>query len=274
MSAYHKKQKEKRRKNLFRKWHRRVGFSAALFLINLAVTGILLNHSEALELHKHFVKSDWLVNWYGIKAPNKMTCFNTNDKNKPLCQLGEKRTVGTQLLELEAPELIGVVEYQGLYYVASPEQISLYTHQWELVESVEKDPRLTSSISSIGTHSQAITSITEQPNEPLVEPNPINKIIVTAGRQHYIFDSEELSWTASDIDTASFKTPQATKDFSLEKLQAIYLDHQINYLKLVQDLHSGRIFNGIGKWVTDIVAIIIILLAISGFLAWQKRTKI
>jgi hypothetical protein len=274
MSAYHKKQKEKRRKNLFRKWHRRVGFSAALFLINLAVTGILLNHSEALELHKHFVKSDWLVNWYGIDAPNKMTCFNTSDKDKPLCQLGEKRTVGNQLLELEAPDLIGVVEYQGFYYVASPEQISLYTRQWELVESVVKDPRLASSISSIGIQSQAITFLAEQPNESIAESNLMNKIIVTAGRQHYIFDSEDLSWTASDIDTASIQTPQPTTDFSLEKLQAIYLDHQINYLKLVQDLHSGRIFNGIGKWATDIVAIIIILLAISGFLAWQKRTKI
>ena len=50
MSPYHIKQKDKKRKNLFRKWHRRIGFTAAIFLLNLAVTGILLNHSDDLEL--------------------------------------------------------------------------------------------------------------------------------------------------------------------------------------------------------------------------------
>ena len=89
MTEYKKKQNDKRRKNLFRKWHRRIGFAAALFLINLAVTGILINHSDDLELHKTYVTSDWITKAYGIRSPNSARCI---EKLK-LCQIGDRKSV-------------------------------------------------------------------------------------------------------------------------------------------------------------------------------------
>ena len=83
MSPYLKKQNDKRRKNLFRKWHRRIGFTAAIFLLNLAITGIMLNHYDDLELHKKYIESDWIIGMYGIKAPDNIICNKKiiNDKN-------------------------------------------------------------------------------------------------------------------------------------------------------------------------------------------------
>lgn len=273
MSPYHKKQKEKRRKNLFRKWHRRVGFCAALFLINLAITGILLNHSESLELHKQFVESDWLVDWYGIKAPSQATCFKTQAPEKPVCQIADKRVLGNQLLELESSDLIGIAVLEDIFYVASPDQISLYTQQWELIEIIGKDQGLPSLISAIGILKPATQSDTSLSEELLTARNSSDQLVIVSEQQHYLLNSNELTWTSTQTDISSLNLSKPTSKFSLDELQAIYLDHQINYLKLVQDLHSGRIVNSIGVWVTDIVAVIVILLTISGFLAWQKRTR-
>ena len=273
MSPYHKKQKEKRRKNLFRKWHRRVGFAAAIFLVNLAVTGVLLNHSESLELHKRFVDSDWLVDWYGIKAPDKALCYDINESSKQLCQIGEKRILENQIIVQNAPELIGISFFDKLYYVASREQISLYTEDWSLVETIEKSNGLPTPISRIGTSSPTNEINIESYKNSNSGQNAADRLVVTSGQQDYIFNPEEFTWVASQNSSVKMNVTTPSAKYSLSQLQSVYLDNQINYLKLVQDLHSGRIIDSIGKWVTDIVAIIIILLAMSGFFAWQKRTK-
>src|SRR2546430_9805712 len=58
---------------LLRRWHARIGFSALLFFLILAVTGLALNHGQSLGLDGRFVHAEWLARWYGIKSepPNK-----------------------------------------------------------------------------------------------------------------------------------------------------------------------------------------------------------
>ena len=48
-------------------WHRRIGLLGLLLVIILAVTGILLNHTEKFKLDETYINNAWLLNWYGIK---------------------------------------------------------------------------------------------------------------------------------------------------------------------------------------------------------------
>ena len=41
-------------------WHRRLGLAAAVLAMLLAVTGVLLNRTEALGLDRRFVDAEWL----------------------------------------------------------------------------------------------------------------------------------------------------------------------------------------------------------------------
>ena len=43
-------------------WHRYIGVSVALFMLILAVTGIMLNHTSRLELDKNYIQTEWLLN--------------------------------------------------------------------------------------------------------------------------------------------------------------------------------------------------------------------
>src|SRR5260221_13933957 len=53
---------------LLRRWHARIGFSAMLFFLILAVTGLILNHGEGLGLDGRYVHAGWLARWYGIQS--------------------------------------------------------------------------------------------------------------------------------------------------------------------------------------------------------------
>jgi len=223
MSPYQKKQQYKQRKNFFRKWHRRIGFTAALFLVNLAITGILLNHSDELSLHKRYVTSNWLVEWYGVKAPSTVSCLPELISGRKICQIAEKIYSDNNLLVEESTNLRGFLEHQQLIYLATENTIYIYTKEMLLVEILNNDSDL---------------------------PTPLSSI-------HRL--KPEL------LDT--FKLPSN----EMNRLKSLYLGRQITLLKLVQDLHSGRILSLPGKLLVDLVGIIVILLSISGFIAWRRR---
>ncbi|HAU07360.1 MAG TPA: peptidase, partial [Gammaproteobacteria bacterium] len=41
--------------------------------------------------------------------------------------------------------------------------------------------------------------------------------------------------------------------------------------QLVLDLHNGNILADLGRWLLDAVAIIIIIIALSGMIIWSRR---
>lgn len=47
------------------RWHRRVGITAAVLVVIISITGLILNHNTSLGLHKDFITSKWLLEWYG-----------------------------------------------------------------------------------------------------------------------------------------------------------------------------------------------------------------
>ncbi|HKB63766.1 MAG TPA: hypothetical protein VKD03_12915, partial [Burkholderiales bacterium] len=62
---------------LLRRWHARVGFSAMLFFLILAVTGLILNHGAGLGLDGRYVHAGWLARWYGIQSEPPREAFRS-----------------------------------------------------------------------------------------------------------------------------------------------------------------------------------------------------
>ena len=52
------------------RWHRRIGVAAAAFLLLVAITGILLNHSRMLGLHHIYLDSPWVLSAYQMQLPD------------------------------------------------------------------------------------------------------------------------------------------------------------------------------------------------------------
>ena len=62
-----------------RKWHRRLGISAAVFILLLSFSGIALNHSDQLGLPHSNVDSRFVTTLYGLKDPDSIRAFAIAD---------------------------------------------------------------------------------------------------------------------------------------------------------------------------------------------------
>ncbi len=257
MSPYQKNQKEKKRKNLFRKWHRWIGFSSAFFLLNLAITGIILNHSDELQLHNYYVKSNWLVSWYGVKAPEKFNCVQHSLNSEPLCQTGNQIIKNKSTLIKTRNSLLGLIEIENLFFLATESAVHIFTADFQLVESLDTSNGLPARISKFG----------------YILNEGRKQLSIKTQYATWALDLEENLWEVSTHQFYSSSPLINASQFIESELKTYYLSHQISYLKLVQDIHSGRILNMPGTLLIDFSGLIIILLSISGFIAWQKRTK-
>ena len=95
----------------------------------------------------------------------------------------------------------------------------------------------------------------------------------------FILDHEQLKWKKLDIwnfNEFIQETPMRKildNENIIQQLKSSYLARQITQLKFIQDLHSGRILSLPGKLLTDLTGIVIIILIVSGFIAWQRRKE-
>ena len=46
-----------------RRWHGLVGVGAVVFLLYLLLSGLIINHGDALKLDQKEVSSPWLMHW-------------------------------------------------------------------------------------------------------------------------------------------------------------------------------------------------------------------
>ena len=61
--------------------HKYIGIAVCIILIHLAVTGIFLNHTQDLDLDKHYVTSSWILDQYGLKVPQPDLVYAIQNDN-------------------------------------------------------------------------------------------------------------------------------------------------------------------------------------------------
>lgn len=253
MNAYQKKQKQKKRKSIFRKWHRRMGFVAAIFVVNLSITGIILNHYESFSLHKSYIESEWLLDAYNIKPPRQANCFSNNGQS--VCQLDNLIYLNQQFWKETQHKLLGMHQLSNEIAVVTEARVFLLTEQLALIDEL---------------------NISEELRANVLDHFSINnQLIINTEVGDYILDSEMGEWEDFNAATSSYtqRSPAGynLSESELSTLQSDYRKRQISVLTFVQDLHSGRVFAKVGVILNDLAALLLILLVISGFITWQRR---
>lgn len=240
-------------KTLF-SWHRYMGLTVALFVLILAGTGIMLNHTEDFQLDSKFIQNNWLLNLYNIKAPENITAFKIN--NLWVSQLQDQLYLNTSKLETQAGQLVGAVITNEYIVIATASNLFLLTLQGELVESISSAHGLPTPIEQIGLSRD-------------------NKLVVYTTQGIYRADVDELSWTdysSSHIRWATKTTLPATL---LSTILELYRNRDLSYERILLDLHSGRLLPKLGIYIMDTAAVLMMLLAITGVWVWYsiKRRK-
>jgi len=238
-----------RHRHWARRSHRVVAIGAFSFLILLAITGLLLNHSDDLGLPQQFVSGSVAEKLYGIEAPSIDAAFAAAD----LVFVTMAGTLYGNVIAVadDVGEIRGAVVSDNLVVVATDREFILTTTEPTLVER--------SDIGSV----QRLNRIGLAGSQVVVELN--------SGR--FAFDSNQMLLSALNPAIADIAWSEAIQ---AEEQQARQLGNAaageiISWERVLSDLHSGRILPNVGRIIFDLAALCLLYLCMSGVLLWFRR---
>ena len=226
--------------------HRWMGVVVSLFVIFLVLTGWALNHAGALDLGRISVRAPWIAAWYGLRGEVPATGHAASGRwligNEEGLLLDGKRIAA----KLGAP--LGMVSAQGQFYIASHDQLLI----------LDSDGRVIETLNSADLPGRPITRI------GLAQ----EKIVLQAGGEFATNDG--VAWAPHQGEV----TWSAEKALPTDQLKAAQmLAPSLSLERIVQDLHSGRVFGRFGPLLMDVVGLIFLLLAASGLWMFFRHRR-
>ena len=232
------------------RWHRRIGLLCLFFVLVLSVTGILLNHTSSLKLDSIKLRAPILTSLYGLPSPAPLSVpiadqWLSHDGLNQL-YLGE-----TAIAKCQAP-LLGAVYLNGLLQVLCDQELLLLSSEGELLESI-------TAVLGLPAGVRALTKLN-------------NQLLIDTANGTVIADLDSLHWTPTELMPEQWPSPQRPPPPLHDKINT----HapSIDLEQLLLDLHSGRLFGTFGVLVMDLAAVLLIVLSLTGLIAWNSSRKI
>lgn len=231
-------------------WHRQLGLVVSLFVIVLSVTGILLNHTEKLNLDSNYVKSEFWLEWYGIKKPN-INSYQT--KESWISHIDDKIYFNDKAVEKDVYEIIGATSTENYIAVATKNEILLLTHSGEKIERLNATTGIPKNIKSIGLTNNS-------------------QLILKTKTAIFQANNDVTEWNVSKNSSVSWSSSSNLPIDLKNSLTNLYRGKGITEERVLLDLHSGRIFGKAGPWIMDISAILLLILSFTGCWMYVKRS--
>lgn len=241
------------RKRVILAVHRWLGASAALFLVVLAVTGLLLNHSKALGLDRIQVNASLVRSLYGMAKTSDILTYRIHDSDTVSLLQGRLYFNG-QYLSL-GESLVGIHESESISVIATPDALVLITREGELIEITDTSRLPFDSISALGVNSSGLP-------------------IIVSSKGAWQADQDWIQFQAFEGDYGVRSPDSASLPDTFAGL--ILSDYQGSgpaLSKVILDLHSGRLFGWGGRTVMDLTAVAILLLVTSGLSGWVRKSR-
>ena len=243
---------KKQWRNFLWRWHRRLGLSLIVIVMWLSATGIMLNHTDFFGFANKPVYQSLLLKIYGIKRPFVSSYLFTNQW---FSHSGEHLYYnGNKLTHCQMPfsGMALISEQEHIVAVACAEEILLITTDGNLLERINQNFGLPSAINALGACA-----------------NQHNTVCFGNLATRYQLDVRTSSWveTTHAITSIAMQTLPETLQQQLDK-QLV----SMNWERVILDLHSGRLF-GLGPWLMDGFALLLIILGFTGLGIWLTTQK-
>lgn len=242
-----------RKKLIFnQKWHRRMGLGITVMVFFLAVTGILLNHSPALDLARKHLRADWLLSWYGLESPD---ITGVQIDGHWLSQAGEHSLFLNTIPVADCPPpLYGAAQTSGLLLALCRETLVLLTPSGELIEKLDTVSGLPMDMTQLQVREE--------------------QVYIGNGQNTYSIDLDSLAVTVQTPLNKGWSAPVTVPEQLANQLREGDEQAGISLETLILDLHSGRFFGTVGVWFVDLIGILLCVLAVTGILTWINRRKL
>ncbi|MEQ8859474.1 MAG: PepSY-associated TM helix domain-containing protein [Pseudomonadales bacterium] len=232
-----------RPKALYR-WHRRAGIAAALFLIFLAATGVPLQYSPELGLGSRHVGIEAILDWYGLQAPATVRSAGGVVGVGDAVYLEDGRPVD------RLDGFRGAVVVDGLVLAAGADTVLLIDGaSGQVVDRFRRGD-----IRRVGLLG--------------------DRVVLDTASGTLAADAALVNWApltaAGSVDWAQ---PLPLVGPRAEPYRRHFRATLLSVERLLQDLHSGRMFGILGVIIVDLASALLMFLALSGLLMWWRTYR-
>lgn len=236
-------------------WHRRAGLAAFALVIILAITGLMLNHTERFSLDSTYINNSWLLSWYGIEPEDKPTSFlvSTDDGEHIISAWEHQLFFDNTAITTLQQTIHGAIRAEQFIVVALDTAIILLSFDGEFIERVSTNISF-SNIQRLGMKYK----------RPVIE---------TSEPLYYMADEHILDWDVIINDGIVWTEQYTLNKNEYDQLLLAYRGSGLKLERVILDLHSGRIFGQYGIYIMDAAAIALLWLSFSGVWVWNSRRR-
>ncbi len=231
------------------RWHRRIGVAAALLVLLLASTGIVLSHAVGLRLNERTLDAPWLLALYRIEPVSPPRAMHS--AAGWLIWIDNHLYLDGASLADHFAEPIGAATSSDLIAVANHDTLLLLTLNGQLLERLDRSS-LPGPIEAIGNDARGAITVRSE------------------GR--VLTSTDLLQWQPAATDAIRWAGVDAVAPpATLDKALVAFRGNGVPASRVIADLHSGRFLGRVGPWLMDASAIALIVLAGSGLWMWSKQ---
>lgn len=230
--------------------HRWAGALAAVFVLFMASTGLVLNHAADWRLDQQPVRSDLLLDAYGIDVPLPDTGYRVGSH---WISTGAGTTYWDARPLGSTGTLLGVARTGRRVLAVGTDAAVLLDDAGQLLE-----------LSTMTGWPTGITALRGAPSG----------FIVTTPRGDFHADPDLLAWAphAAAGDESRVNAEPLPAALAAQ-IRADARARSITWERVLLDLHSGRLPGPAGVLLADLVALALIALALSGLGLWLRHLR-
>lgn len=235
---------------ILQRWHRRIGITAAIVVVLLCVSGILLNHTTELKLSERYVGVGWILDWYDIHPSQPPLSYRVGQTL--ITRVGDRLYYNDEEAAAAVTQLHGAVAFDDWIVVGVDARLLVFDGGGQLVEQLDGMDGVPSGMRELGVDDHG-------------------QIIIRAAHGDYRLDFSSIHWEEEDEIAAAWSEPVEINPALEQRLLERYRGRGLPVERVLLDLHSGRILGGWGVWLMDLFAVLFLVLAVTGIWMWLKR---
>jgi hypothetical protein len=234
----------------WRKWHRWGGLLVALPLLVLAVTGLLLNHAGTLDLAQKRLPMS-LARAYGVQPPDEVLASHAMEP--PLLFAGSRLyRRGAPVAPCDSP-FHGAVALERVVVAGCGGEILVLSPAGEVMERAGSAWGLPG-FTALGRHDGRVVLV-----------SPEGPVLLNTGTLETRPLPPEAEWQRAH--------PAAAEGHAAREIRHRSVPAEMNWERLLLDLHSGRLGGGAGVLVMDLAAVLLLALATTGIVIWWRGRR-
>lgn len=225
------------------RWHRLVGITSTLIVIITVLTGLALNHADALGLQRKHPHNGLVDKLYRQSAAAVPPGYAT--ARGWITQIGSQVFRDTQPFAQHHAPLSGALMEGDSFYLAYRDALVQYDAEGQVVEIFSAMDGLSPPLTALGRSG---------PDLVVATASGVVSFDTVQGTARGNTVLNKVQW----VTVATLPTGLAAP------LAAAYRGEGVSYERVLLDLHSGRVFGLAGELVVDGAALCLLSLALSG----------